>query len=112
MSLEAIRRATFLVFQEGPSRLPKPTHPDTRPIDASPFPRTRRDTTMIRRSALCLAVLALAATGLATAQQAPRNGPDTAALVKGNNQFALDLYGQLREKDGNLFCSPFSISTA
>ncbi len=33
-------------------------------------------------------------------------------LVRGNNQFALELYAKLREKDGNLFFSPYSISTA
>lgn len=37
---------------------------------------------------------------------------DAAAVVKGNNQFAFDLYGKLREKEGNLFFSPYSISTA
>jgi len=37
---------------------------------------------------------------------------DKAAIVKGNTEFALDLYGKLREKDGNLFYSPYSISTA
>ncbi|MBM4072617.1 MAG: serpin family protein [Planctomycetes bacterium] len=34
------------------------------------------------------------------------------ALAKGNNAFAFDLYGKLAAKDGNLFFSPFSISTA
>src|SRR5688500_8254083 len=38
--------------------------------------------------------------------------PDTSALVKGNTQFALELYAKLRDRDGNLFLSPFSISTA
>jgi serpin B len=33
-------------------------------------------------------------------------------LVKGNTQFALELYGKLRAEKGNLFFSPFSISTA
>ena len=33
-------------------------------------------------------------------------------LVQGNNRFALELYAKLREKDGNLFFSPYSISTA
>jgi serpin B len=33
-------------------------------------------------------------------------------VVKGNTAFALDLYGKLREQAGNLFCSPYSISTA
>lgn len=34
------------------------------------------------------------------------------AIVAGNNQFALDLYDQLKTQDGNLFFSPNSISTA
>ena len=42
----------------------------------------------------------------------PSSGPDQAELVKGNNAFAIDLYGQLRQQDGNLFFSPASISTA
>jgi serpin B len=33
-------------------------------------------------------------------------------VMKGNQGFAWDLYGKLKEKDGNLFYSPFSISTA
>ena len=33
-------------------------------------------------------------------------------LVRGNSAFALDLYGTLREQDGNLFYSPHSISVA
>ncbi|MBN2271321.1 MAG: serpin family protein [Sedimentisphaerales bacterium] len=34
------------------------------------------------------------------------------ALAEGNNQFALDLYAKLRSNEGNLFFSPYSISTA
>lgn len=37
---------------------------------------------------------------------------DQAEVTKGNNAFALDLYGHLREQKGNLFFSPESISTA
>ncbi|MDE2889139.1 MAG: serpin family protein [Gemmatimonadota bacterium] len=33
-------------------------------------------------------------------------------LVRGNSGFAFDLYGTLRERDGNLFYSPHSISVA
>ncbi len=33
-------------------------------------------------------------------------------IVKGNNTFALDIYKQLKEEEGNLFLSPYSISTA
>ena len=34
------------------------------------------------------------------------------SLVEGNTAFALDLYGQLKTAQGNLFFSPYSISTA
>ena len=34
------------------------------------------------------------------------------AIVKGNNEFALELYAKLRTQEGNLFFSPYSISTA
>lgn len=37
---------------------------------------------------------------------------DLAAVVQGNNQFALELYVRLRGQQGNLFFSPSSISTA
>jgi serpin B len=33
------------------------------------------------------------------------------SLAAGNSAFALDLYGQLKTTDGNLFFSPYSIST-
>lgn len=36
----------------------------------------------------------------------------TQALVEGNNRFALELYAKLRSGEGNLFLSPYSISTA
>ncbi len=39
-------------------------------------------------------------------------GSDVETLVKGNNSFCFDLYRQLKEEDGNLFFSPYSISTA
>jgi len=38
--------------------------------------------------------------------------PDLVGLVSGNSAFAFDLYQALREKDGNLFYSPYSISLA
>jgi serpin B len=37
---------------------------------------------------------------------------DMATLVEGNTKFALNLYSQLRTQPGNLFFSPYSISTA
>lgn len=42
----------------------------------------------------------------------PELEDEIAKLVAGNNRFALDLYGKLRSRDGNLFFSPYSISTA
>jgi len=38
--------------------------------------------------------------------------PDAQAVVRENNKFALDLYGELKGAEGNLFFSPYSISTA
>ena len=42
----------------------------------------------------------------------PDIAKDKATVVKGNNKFAFDLYAKLRAQNGNLFCSPNSISTA
>jgi len=56
--------------------------------------------------------LALALGGPADGQAPAKIGGDAEAVVKGNNVFALDLYGRLRQKDGNLFFSPYSISDA
>lgn len=33
-------------------------------------------------------------------------------LVEGNSKFALDLYRRIKDKEGNLFYSPYSVSTA
>src|SRR5262245_2785486 len=48
--------------------------------------------------------------------QQPRPRPDLTpeqqALVKGQTEFAIGLYGKLRQKDGNQFFSPFSVSAA
>ena len=40
------------------------------------------------------------------------NDSDLSTAVAGNTAFALDLYGKLRSQEGNLFFSPYSISTA
>jgi len=48
----------------------------------------------------------------AVSLDAPQVKTDKAAVVKGNNEFAFDLYGKLRQEKGNLFLSPYSISTA
>jgi serpin B len=60
---------------------------------------------------LCLVpILALPARG--ADPTAPSISADVQTLVQGNNAFALDLASQLRNEKGNLFYSPYSISTA
>jgi serpin B len=54
-------------------------------------------------------LLTAAALAVGTARAAD---DDVAAAAKGNREFALDLYAHLRGQDGNLFFSPYSISTA
>jgi serpin B len=34
------------------------------------------------------------------------------ALIDGNNRFALDMYSQLKSEEGNIFFSPYSVSSA
>src|SRR5947209_16237467 len=58
------------------------------------------------------ALLALGTMVQAAEKPAAAPGPEQAAVVKGNNEFALELYGRLRSREGNLFFSPESISTA
>jgi len=41
-----------------------------------------------------------------------KGGEDMAELARGINRFAFDLYGRLGEGEGNLFVSPYSLSTA
>jgi serpin B len=41
----------------------------------------------------------------------PVRAMSTTALVQSNNAFALDLYAQLKTEEGNLFFSPYGIST-
>jgi len=48
----------------------------------------------------------------AQAEPKPVPATDRTAVVEGNNAFAFALYGQLRNRNGNLFFSPESISTA
>jgi serpin B len=61
---------------------------------------------------LLCALLALLGASAVLAAQPPSTKSHQAALVQGNNAFAVDLYGQLRQQPGNLFFSPASISTA
>lgn len=57
-------------------------------------------------SAVCLAGAATSTTHAGTADQ------DVATIAAENNDFAVDLYGQLAATPGNLFFSPYSIDSA
>ena len=60
-----------------------------------------------------LAALLMLCTALPAAGAAePTEQTDVKALIEGNNAFALNMYGKLKDQKGNLFFSPFSISTA
>jgi serpin B len=54
----------------------------------------------------------LGVTAVIQAQPGLKVKENTAAVVGGNNEFALDLYGKLAAEKGNLFFSPYSISSA
>ncbi len=61
---------------------------------------------------LIAVVLLQGGAAVGQAPAAPVSKEDQGELVRGNNAFAVDLLGQLREQNGNLFFSPASISTA
>jgi len=58
---------------------------------------------------VCILLAALAAPALGAGGTVPTDGKPVA---DGINEFALDLYGRLSPKKGNLFFSPYGISTA
>jgi serpin B len=67
--------------------------------------------TVLRSTCLALAL------AIATHEKAAGDEPagfvaPWVVLAKENNEFAFDLYARLRERDGNLFFSPYSISSA
>lgn len=57
-------------------------------------------------------ILAALAIGYGTGALSDVGKADKKVVVRGNNAFALDLYATLKDLDGNLFFSPYSISTA
>jgi serpin B len=64
---------------------------------------------MSRTAAVLTSLVLIVLPSLAREQVARSDMP---ALAQGNNQFAFDLYGKLQADKGNLFYSPYSISTA
>jgi len=70
---------------------------------------------MCKVIAVMTVLLALSAATVLAEEPAPEQArveQDMAAVAAGNSEFALDLYARLREEEGNLFFSPYSISTA
>lgn len=62
---------------------------------------------------LILTIVSAAMAGLQPAEQATaKEKTDKQLVVAGNNEFAFELYSKLRSSEGNLFFSPYSISTA
>jgi len=66
-----------------------------------------------RQWVIILVAALTAATGVWASQSPARSAETNKELITaGNNAFALELYAKLRGEQGNLFFSPYSISTA
>jgi serpin B len=66
----------------------------------------------MKRNILPPLLTALCLLGVLPAFAAEKDRAALDALAAGNTEFALDLYGRLAPEKGNLFFSPYSISTA
>jgi serpin B len=66
----------------------------------------------IRGIAAALVVVSVAGCGCAGQPANNPAGEETTLVARGNNSFALAVYQQLQGNPGNLFFSPYSISTA
>ena len=77
-------------------------------------PPTPRPTRMATPTLTNTPVLPTATPGPANRRETPLevSGPELSDLVSGNSAFAFDLYQTLRDDEGNLFYSPYSISVA
>jgi serpin B len=94
-----------------PQRLSAPTH------DSSHSDEPKTFDLLVFMKNLTALVLLLFVWGAEMSSWAAEEPPaketaDKAAVVQGNTAFALSLYSQLRSRAGNLFFSPFSLSTA
>jgi len=66
----------------------------------------------IKPGFILVVAMAVAAGCFGKEQQTTREKIEAKSIVEGNNKFAMALYAKLREQKGNLFFSPYSISTA
>jgi serpin B len=67
---------------------------------------------LAREIAAALVVVSIAGSGCAGQPAKTTAGEETTLVARGNNAFAIALYRQLEGNPGNLFFSPYSISTA
>ena len=68
---------------------------------------------MRTKSIIAALLTMLLLNGICNAEQPPAEPkPSVETVAEGNTAFALDLYAHLRTQEGNLFFSPYSISTA
>ncbi|MHC4664123.1 MAG: serpin family protein [Planctomycetota bacterium] len=65
-----------------------------------------------KKRCLVFGILLLAALPVVLAIAGNASQADVKAAVKGNSEFALNLFKELAKKEGNIFISPFSVSTA
>ena len=74
----------------------------------------RRDNMKMLRicSMSLLAVLTVSVFISSMTAEETMDSSDTKTISEGNTSFALNLYGKVKEAEGNLFFSPYSISTA
>ncbi len=66
----------------------------------------------IKRILILLAAIMASANSLAMDNQTAKENMNKKIIVDGNNKFALELFAKLQSTKGNLFFSPYSISTA
>jgi serpin B len=64
------------------------------------------------KCAFTVVVVVVTAVGCFGGEQRKADPESDKVVVQGNNEFALALFARLRENQGNLFFSPYSISTA
>jgi serpin B len=66
----------------------------------------------IKRILILLTAIIVSTSSLAMNNTAEKENMNTKIIVEGNNKFALELFAKLQNSKGNLFFSPYSISTA
>src|SRR5262249_13002898 len=104
----------------GPGRPgPGTCAPQARLTDTTTYPndggRTMGTTTRwmtVVAAALAIGVAGVAHGGGPTNDRSGPSADAQSAQVKGNTEFCFNLYAKLRDRDGNLFFSPYSMSTA